>query len=102
MAGAETEVELLSHEPQGDGFDREQIAFKMDEAPYNMPSEARLRRMTKMLVRRHRVLIERVAEALLSKTTLSGSYIDELVGRSINDVKPNLPDDLRWFNQGPP
>jgi hypothetical protein len=53
--------------------------------------EPRLRAMTRMLVRRHRVLIERVAKALLVRETLSGKQLDEMVGRSVDDVKVNAP-----------
>jgi hypothetical protein len=48
--------------------------------------EARLRAMTRMLVRRHRNRIERVADALLTERTLSAEKIDELTGRSVNDL----------------
>ncbi len=47
--------------------------------------------MTRMLVRRHRARIERVANALLEKTALSPKQLDKLVGRSVNDVKVNAP-----------
>ncbi len=33
----------------------------------------------------------RVAKELIAKTTLSGERLDKLVGRSVDDVKPNLP-----------
>jgi hypothetical protein len=39
--------------------------------------------MTRMLVRRHRARIERVAKALLDKTTLTAKQIDKLVGLRI-------------------
>ena len=42
--------------------------------------EARLRRMTRMLVRRHRARIERVAEALLARRKLTGQQVDRLIG----------------------
>jgi hypothetical protein len=45
--------------------------------------EPRLRTMTRMLVRRHRTRIDRVADALIAKTTLSGEELDRLVGRSV-------------------
>jgi hypothetical protein len=57
--------------------------------------EARLRKMTRMLVRRHRARIERVADALLQHKTLSNEQLNELVGRSIDDVRVNIPD-LKW------
>jgi hypothetical protein len=47
--------------------------------------------MTRMLVRRHRVLIARVADALIDRTTLSAEELDKLVGRSVDDVKVNAP-----------
>jgi hypothetical protein len=53
--------------------------------------EPRLRAMTRMLVRRHRARIERVAKALLARTTLSARALDKLVGRSVDDVKVNAP-----------
>ena len=53
--------------------------------------EPRLRAMTRMLVRRHRALIERVAAALLERRTLSREELDHLVGRSVDDVKVNAP-----------
>ncbi len=53
--------------------------------------EARLRKMTRMLVRRHRASIERVANALLNKVALTAEQLDKLVGRSIADVKVNAP-----------
>jgi hypothetical protein len=39
--------------------------------------------LTRMLVRRHRKLIRRVAEALLAKEngTLTGKQLDKLIGR---------------------
>ena len=45
--------------------------------------------MTRMLVRRHRRLITRVAKALLARTTLTAEELDRLVGRSVDEVKPN-------------
>ena len=54
-------------------------------------TEARLRAMTRMLVRRHRALIERVAAKLLDETTLGPKALDKLIGRSVNDVKPTPP-----------
>lgn len=51
--------------------------------------EPRLRAMTRMLVRRHRRLITRVAKALLARTTLTAEELDRLVGRSVDEVKSN-------------
>lgn len=70
MAGAEAEAELLGVEPIGDGVDREQIEEMARELTgnYSWPRlEPRLRKMTRMLVRRHRARIECVAEALLAE-----------------------------------
>ena len=53
--------------------------------------EARLRSMTRTLILRHRQLIESVADALLVSESLRGEAIDELAGRSVNDVKVNAP-----------
>jgi phage baseplate assembly protein W len=98
MAGAEAQRELLGDpNPRGDDDDRRQIGLMMEEVvdPDNEKAwektEARLRAMTRMLVRRHRARIERVAKALLAKTTLSAEELDKLVGRSVNDVKVNAP-----------
>ncbi len=91
MAGAEAEIEFYGHCVAGDGDDRDRIAemiAKMDEEP----REPRLRAMTRMLVRRHRTRIERVAKALLADRTLSAKNLDQLVGRSVGDVKVNAPD----------
>ena len=92
MAGAKAEIELLKRTVIGDGNDRHQIELMAEHLRQSPPwdqLEPRLRAMTRMLVRRHRRLIARVAKALLERTTLSGVELDELVGRSIADVKPN-------------
>jgi Spy/CpxP family protein refolding chaperone len=79
----------------GDGDDRYQIELMSEQLECDPDQwdriEARLRAMTRMLVRRHRERIERVAEALLAEKTLSAKAIDKLAGRSINDVKENEP-----------
>jgi hypothetical protein len=102
MAGAEANVELLGmpRSEIGDYDDQYQIALMMEQA--SPPGgwdrwtreryDARLRAMTRMLVRRHRERIERVAKALLKETILSAEKLDALVGRSIDDVKVNAPD----------
>jgi hypothetical protein len=97
MAGAEAAAELLRAKQHGDEDDRYQIALMMEElAPADLDKcEARLRRMTRMLVRRHEWRINRVAKALLSKTSLSTKALDKLVGRSVTDVKCNAPFLLR-------
>jgi hypothetical protein len=65
--------------------------FALEEIASGERLEPRLHAMTRMLVRRYRVRIERVAEALLARTTLSSKALDKLVGRSVNDVKVNAP-----------
>jgi hypothetical protein len=94
MAGAEAEREILGRCRGGDGDDRYQIALMAEELSRGTDwtkREPRLRAMTRMLVRRHRALIERVAKALLARTTLSAGRLDKLVGRGVNDVKVNAP-----------
>ena len=53
--------------------------------------EPRLRSMTRMLVRRHRLRIERTAKELLKRKAISGKELDKIIGRSVNDVKVNAP-----------
>jgi hypothetical protein len=105
MAGAEAEAILLGRAQGGDGKDRVVIWRLIDHVtgvPYieevgpDVPRErvwvysdelqrrrqvieARLRRMTRMLVRHHRPRIEVVAKALLAKGRLSRTRIDALV-----------------------
>ena len=80
MAGAKAEIELLKRTVIGDGNDRHQIELMAEHLRQSPPwdqLEPRLRAMTRMLVRRHRRLIARVAKALLERTTLSGVELDE-------------------------
>lgn len=94
MAGAEAEMEFLQSTQGGDGDDRHQIelmAWELKPGTNWEKLEPRLRAMTRMLVRRHKARIERVANALLVKTTLSAKQLDKLVGRSVDDVKVNAP-----------
>jgi ATP-dependent Zn protease len=94
MAGAEAEMEFLGSAAIGDGQDRQQIEIMAEELTSKRSwsdLEPRLRKMTRMLVRRHRARIERVAEALLAKTKLHGKQVDRLAGRSVDDVKVNAP-----------
>lgn len=95
MAGAEAEIELLGTCEGGDGDDR--IEIWRTRQFHISATDERLRKMTKMLVRRHRALIERVAKALLTEITISGPYLDKLIGRSINDVKPNMTEEQIAF-----
>ena len=93
MAGAEAEDICLGLRAAGDGDDRYQIELMLGELtpPDREKCEARLRSMTRMLVRRHRHLIERVARALLAKRALTTEEVNTLTGRSVADVKVNAP-----------
>ena len=51
----------------------------------------------------HRDRIERVAAALLAEKELSGEQVDELTGRSVDDVPDRLPPRFRgWVGSGVP
>jgi len=94
MAGVEGEMALLGSTNDGDGDDRykiEMMAEKLSNCKDWNKLEPRLRAMTRMLVRRHKTLIERTANVLLRKTTLSRIQLDKLIGRSVDDVKVNAP-----------
>lgn len=94
MAGAESEVVILGSTQGGDGTDRYQIVLMSEELTTGADwdrLEARLRAMTRTLIRRQRVLIERVADTLLPKGKLTAKQLDRLVGRSVNDVQVNAP-----------
>jgi ATP-dependent Zn protease len=94
MAGAEAEKLLLGTKAIGDGDDRKQIELMAEELHRDTDwnwLEPRLRKMTRMLVRRHRHRIERVAQALLARMTLSEKALNKLVGRSVDDVRINAP-----------
>jgi hypothetical protein len=75
MAGAEAEGVLFGKAGRGDGADRRQIAWMLEDIGPVDPDryEQRLRRMTRMLVRRHRERIERVAAALFAHRTLDAA-----------------------------
>ena len=93
MAGAEAETMCLGLQAVGDGDDRLQVERMLEELnpPHWERCEARLRAMTRILVRRHRQRIERVARALLAKRSLSTQELDTLIGRSVADFKVNSP-----------
>jgi ATP-dependent Zn protease len=94
MAGAEAEAVLLGRKSTGDDDDQYQILLMAEELCRSVPwkrLELRLRAMTRMLVQRHKARIERVAKALLARTTLNAEQLNELVGRSVADVKVNAP-----------
>jgi hypothetical protein len=89
MAGSEAEKELLGRCCDGDGSDREDILllFARPKAPCESShtdyekTEARLRRMTRMLCKRHQASIELIAKRLVEVNTLSGRQIDEILSR---------------------
>jgi ATP-dependent Zn protease len=80
MAGHEAEVEFgVIAWDNGDQDDRREIWAKLAEADLDQRCEPRLRRATRVLVRRHRNAIERVAVALLERETLLADEIDALL-----------------------
>jgi hypothetical protein len=86
MAGAEAEIEILGEaEEDGDADDRHWIiraAWSSDSgigASRWHRYEPRLRRQARRLVRKHREKIERVANALLERRTLTKEEADRLV-----------------------
>jgi hypothetical protein len=92
MAGYEAELECLGRSrgrTGGDSEDCKEINERMLKIYPGMGNEERfrrrnrLRRMTRLLVRRHRDKIERVACALLRHRTLSR--------KAINDLLPEIP-----------
>jgi hypothetical protein len=90
MAGAEGEAMVFGSLRCSDSYDRDRIERYAEQFVGGRSwsqVEPRLRAMTRMLVRRHRPLIEEVAAALLDRKTLSGEELDGLVGRSVDDVR---------------
>jgi ATP-dependent Zn protease len=88
MAGTEAEEELLdSPSTSNDGMDRSDIAARAEALTDCdwVKLEPRLRQMTRMLVRRHWARIERLAQALLEKTTLNYIQIDMLIDIDVED-----------------
>jgi ATP-dependent Zn protease len=86
MAGAAAEKELLGVPAVGAGEDNRRIAFMGDDVWDTFRDdwlrwEARMRRQTARLVRKHRVKIERVAAALLKRRTLQPHEIDALIDK---------------------
>lgn len=81
MAGAETEREILNQRPRGDGDDRYEIALTLECLPRGADPryERRLRRMARMLVRRHSGLIEQLAQMLLQSGRVEAESIDGLL-----------------------
>ncbi|MGU3540999.1 hypothetical protein [Methylobacterium sp. A54F] len=83
QAGHEAEAEILEGETGDDEDDRACAAALIDDAGVLESQEAdtlqRLRRMARMLVRRHRVDIERIATALLERDTLTGDEVDAML-----------------------
>jgi hypothetical protein len=84
MAGTEAELELLGKSCAGDGFDVEDIERLLADDAEPAKVEKRLRRMTRMLVRRHRAKIELIAKILVEVNTLSGEHIEEAIATRCN------------------
>lgn len=81
MAGREAEIAFSQRDDGGDGYDqREAMLMLIDlygEDDWQRYEE-RLRRMTAQLVARHRDKIERVAQALIERSTLSAEEINAI------------------------
>jgi ATP-dependent Zn protease len=101
MAGVEAEVILLGSTKGGDRDDRRQIELMVEELDHDPADwgrwEVRLRCQARRLIRRHRDIIELVADELLVNEKLSAKQVDKLTGRSVNDVKVNAPEQL-WLH----
>jgi ATP-dependent Zn protease len=86
MAGREAELEIFG--TQGDESeyqdDEMQIALLLQDAePWGDPDrfKTRLRGKTRLLVRRHRPSIERIAHALLSRSVLTRDAVEAIMAR---------------------
>jgi hypothetical protein len=79
QAGSATEIEILGACGGGDEDDRYQISLMAE--PYGRAEDKleALRRHTHRLIRRHRVAIERVANALIDRKRLGARQLDALV-----------------------
>jgi hypothetical protein len=114
MAGREAEIEFFGRHGEGDEYDVRLIEdiiselfpptlqfeeFRGERMPVEVRQsgpllralEKRLRKITRMIVRRHRALIERTAIALVASGKMTGKQLDRLIGRSVNDVNVNAP-----------
>jgi len=86
MAGREAELEIFGTQgDEGDYRDDEmQIASLLQDAePWGDPDlfKTRLRGKTRVLVRRHRQSIERIAHALLSRSVLTRDAVEAIMAR---------------------
>jgi ATP-dependent Zn protease len=85
-AGREAEEEILGTCRGGDGDDQTQIAYMLDSLGIAdealAGNEVRLRKRARALVRRHRAVIEGVAEQLLSRGALRSDEIDAIVNET--------------------
>jgi hypothetical protein len=79
MAGSEAEVEILGKCCGGDLSDRTKVIEQLSGDSNPCRTDARLRRMTRMLCKRHRASIELIAKALVEANNMSGRQIDELL-----------------------
>ena len=82
MAGREAEIEIIGSGAGGDGDDVHQIGSMLAEVADHEEEqariEARLRRGARMIVRRHRRLIEEVARALDQSLVIAADELDRL------------------------
>jgi len=95
IAGREAELEIFGTQgDEGDYHDDEmQIALLLQDAePWGDPDrfKTRLRAKTRGLVRRHRQSIERIAQALLSKSVLTQDAVEAIMAQQ-SDLIP-----LKW------
>lgn len=85
MAGAEAEDVIIGHCEGGDGQDRREIERIFLTGETEIPRgrwevvEARMRRQTRRIIRRHQSKIERVANALLARKTLQPNEVEEII-----------------------
>ncbi len=92
MAGREAELEIFGTQgDEGDYRDDEmQIALLLQDAePWGDPGrfKTRLRAKTRGLVRRHRQSIERIAQALLSRSVVTRDAVEAIMARQ-SDLTP--------------
>ncbi len=75
-SGEEAEIEFLGSSCEGAWADRAGIDKLLDGDPNAEKIERRLRRMARMLVRRHAIPIRYVAQVLTKAGTLTGAELD--------------------------
>jgi DNA-binding TFAR19-related protein (PDSD5 family) len=81
MAGSEAEVIAFGLRTGGYRDDRYQIALMAEDQNISIAYLKRLRPKVRAKLRRHWPKVERVAQELLAKKTLTAAEIDALVGQ---------------------